>query len=301
MPCFKPLDAQILVQPRSGRQTVNVLRKGSPYRNAELPCGRCIGCRIEKSREWAIRCVHEASMHDSNAFLTLTYNDENLPKDGTLVPEHLTGFIKKLRNKKRNTEVTIRYFGCGEYGEQLSRPHYHVLIFGYDFPDKTAWKIHNGLRLYRSKELEALWQKGYCSVGELTFESAAYCARYITKKITGEKSEDHYKGKQPEFVRCSNRPGLGESWYKEYYKDIYPKDFITHRGKKFRVPRYYDRLYSNGVGRRAFKLIKQKRKQNREKYQEINTPQRLIAMEKCAHERYKRLPRAFEESEESSR
>lgn len=296
MPCFKPLDAQILVHPTTGRQTVNVLRKGSPYRNAELPCGRCIGCRIEKSREWAIRCVHEASMHDANAFLTLTYNDENLPGDGSLVPSHLTGFIKSLRNRlDYRGGPQIRYFGCGEYGEQFARPHYHLLLFGYDFQeDKKHWQNSNGIALYRSEFLESVWTKGHSSIGDLTFESAAYCARYVTKKITGEKSEDHYQGKHPEFLRCSNRPGIGQSWYQQYYRDLYPKDFITHRGKKFRVPRYYDRLYSDGVGAKAFKLIKLKRDINREKFEQENTPERLDAKEQCAIARYSRLPRAFE-------
>jgi len=298
MSCFYPLDAQILPAVGRKQKTVKVLRKGSPYRNADLPCGRCIGCRVEKSREWAIRCTHEASMHDSNAFLTLTYSPENIPDGETLVPAHLTDFVKKLRNRLRTEEekeTPIRYFGCGEYGDNLGRPHYHILIFGYNFPDKRYWTRSNGLKLYRSEFLETVWDKGYASIGDMTFESAAYCARYVTKKITGEKANEHYKGKEPEFVRCSNRPGLGKTWYDKYYKDLYPKDFITHKGKKFRVPRYYDRLYKDGVGKRAWKLIEYKREKNRLKFEEENTPERLIAKEKCAIARYRRLPRVFED------
>lgn len=297
MTCFAPLDAQILPAVGRKQKTVKVLRKGSPYRNADLPCGRCIGCRVEKSREWAIRCTHEASMHDANAFLTLTYNPENMPDGETLVPADLTDFVKKLRNKLRSEEeeTPIRYFGCGEYGDKLKRPHYHILIFGYGFPDKTYWTRSNGLKLYRSEFLEEVWDKGHSLIGDMTFESAAYCARYVCKKITGEKKNEHYQGKEPEFVRCSNRPGLGKTWYDQYYRDLYPKDFITHKGKKFRVPRYYDRLYKNGIGKRSWKLIEYKREKNREKYETENTPERLLAKEKCAIARYRRLPRVFED------
>ena len=131
---------------------------------------------------------------------------------------------------------------CGEYGEKYSRPHYHACIFGFDFPDKELWKNEKGVRLYRSKSLEILWEYGYSSIGEVNFETAAYVARYVRKKLNN-KLDFVYEGKQKEFALMSRRPGLGRAWYEKYKGDCYPKDFVTHKGKKLKPPRYYDYLY----------------------------------------------------------
>lgn len=298
MTCFFPLDAQIL--DFGGSKKVKVLTKGSPYKNAELPCGRCKGCRIEKSREWAIRCVHEASMYEDNSFVTLTYAPEHLPFAGSLVPDHLSKFIRSLRKK---TGQKIRYFGCGEYGSEHRRPHYHCILFGFDFADKYVSNRRNGYDVFRSEFLESVWVRGSSEIGSFTFKSAAYVARYCMKKQTGPLADTHYEvvlpdGRMtdivPEFVRCSNRPGIGKPWFDQFYRDCYPKDFVTHRGKKFRIPRYYDKLYRSGVGKRAWKLIEKKRQLNQEKFCEENTPDRLRQKRECAERRFSNLPRPFE-------
>lgn len=160
----------------------------------QVPCGQCVNCRLNHSREWAIRCTHEAQMWDQNCFITLTYNDENLPEGGTLVRKHLTDFFKRLR--KHFTGRTIRYFACGEYGSKLQRPHYHVILFNLDFEDKRLYK-HGDFPLYNSDTLSRLWPMGFSVLAGFSFESAAYTARYCVKKITGQKAESHYNGRTP--------------------------------------------------------------------------------------------------------
>lgn len=216
------------------------------------PCGDCIGCRLERSRQWAMRCVHEASLHDTNSFITLTYNDDNLPLDGSINKKHLQKFIKRLRRKIE--PIKIRYYGAGEYGKKFSRPHYHLCLFGFDFPDKQLleagertyfngrFKNTKGNDLFTSDLLGKVWKKGFHTIGELTFESAGYAARYCTKKINGEKAGPHYKDKTPEFALMSRRPGIGSGWFEKWKGDIYPKDFTTMRGIKQRPPRFYDSM-----------------------------------------------------------
>lgn len=129
---------------------------------------------------WAVRIVHEAQMWPQNSFITLTYRPEDLPQGGSLNVEHYQLFMKKLR--ARNTGHKIRFFHCGEYGEKLSRPHYHAILFNYDFPDKKVFSEKNGNTIYTSELLEDIWGKGFCTIGDVTFQSAAYVARYVMKK-----------------------------------------------------------------------------------------------------------------------
>jgi len=222
-----------------------------------LPCGRCIGCRIERARQWAVRIMHEAKMHDENSFLTLTYAEE--PKGGTLVVDHCQAFMKRLRERvgrhcmrcgqmRRTCECPefklrkIRFFLCGEYGEKLARPHYHAIIFGYGFPDKqpTEGGDRSEFQLYCSEELDELWSHGRCWIGDVAFDSAAYVANYATKKITGDKAADHYAGRKPEFLLMSRRPGIGSSWFDQFRDDVYPADSVIVKGVECRPPRYYD-------------------------------------------------------------
>lgn len=221
---FKPVG-----DPRDWIQGVNFF---------DLPCGRCIGCRLERSRQWAVRCVHEAFLHDCNSFLTLTYSPANLPEGGTLVLRDLQLFLKRLR--KRFSGVSVRFFACGEYGESFARPHYHVVLFGFDFPDKVFFKVDGGNTLYTSAILSDLWPFGFCLIGDCTFESCAYVARYITKKQFGASAEDYYAGRKPEFVTMSRRPGIGHGWISKFTSDVYPYDEVIVRGKACKPPRYYD-------------------------------------------------------------
>lgn len=152
-----------------------------------LPCGQCIGCRLEYSRQWAIRCMHESTLHDQSCFITLTYSDDNLPEHGTLILRDFQLFMKRLRFEFSN--VKIRFYHCGEYGEKFGRPHYHALLFGIDFEaDRTLYsQSKQGSKLYVSDTLNKLWNKGFATIGNITFESAAYVARYVVKKSQWSK------------------------------------------------------------------------------------------------------------------
>lgn len=146
-----------------------------------LPCGQCVGCRLERSRQWALRCVHEASLHDSNLFVTLTYDDEHLPEFNSLYYPDFQKFMKRLR--KKFSRENIRFYMCGEYGETTLRPHYHVILFNFDLPDRRLYRrSHSGDHLFTSEILTKIWGKGFCPFGNVTFQSAAYTARYIMKK-----------------------------------------------------------------------------------------------------------------------
>ena len=214
-------------------------------------------------------------MHDENSFLTLTYNQENMPKDKSISKKELSNFIKRLRRKIEPKK--IRFFGCGEYGNKPnSRPHYHVCVFGYSFPDrkihtygkktkfKNKFKKGNDHSLYTSKMLEEVWKKGFSTLGELTFESAGYTARYVMKKIIGPYQEYEYEGIEPEFALMSRMPGIGKTWLEKYMTDIYPKDFHTINGNKVKPTRYYDSIYKK-LYPEEFKEIKENRILEKEK------------------------------------
>ncbi len=215
-----------------------------------LPCGQCIGCRLERSRQWAMRCMHEAQLHTNNCFITLTYDDTHLPSDQSLHYRDFQLFIKRLR--KRYPTTKISYYMAGEYGENFGRPHFHACIFGLDFHDKKLWKrTSSGSLIYRSSDLETLWPFGYSSIGDVNFESAAYVARYIMKKQTGKNSKNHYTDKEtgviktPEFNKMSLKPAIGLNWYKKYKNDVFPHDYIVLRGQKIKPPKYYDLQFKN--------------------------------------------------------
>lgn len=251
-----------------------------------LPCGQCIGCRLERSRQWAVRCLHEASLYDNNCFITLTYNDKHLPPDRSLDVSVFQKFMKRLRFKY--SDQTIRFFHCGEYGELNGRPHYHACIFNFDFPDKEVWKISNGHRLYVSKSLEELWEFGFSTIGDVTFESAAYVARYIMKKITGDAAEAHYERidpttglvtrLKPEYTTMSRRPGIGKGFFDQFSTDFYPHDYVVVNGVKVRPPKYYDGLLEL-TRPYEFDAIKERREVNSFLHVDNNTPDRLRVRE----------------------
>ncbi len=189
---------------------------------------------------------------------------------------------------------------CGEYGEQLQRPHYHACLFCFDFEDRRFYKNQNGYSLYTSDVLEKIWGKGFCTIGDLTFETAAYTARYIMKKITGDDAFHHYVNddgvmRQPEFVRMSLKPGLGQGWYHKWRDDIYPDDFIIVRGKKMKPPRYYDKMY-DVEDPIDLEVMKQSRFQNSLRHAADNTPERLATREKVKIAQTKNLKRHYEDT-----
>lgn len=246
------------------------------FAKIELPCGQCVGCRLQRSKNWAIRCVHEAKLHKQNCFITLTYNDSSCP--ASLIHKHFQDFAKRLRKTQ-----PFRYYMCGEYGDQNGRPHFHACLFGTDFPDKQLYKrLPSGSNLYTSATLERIWGRGFVTIGDVTLESAGYVARYVMKKVTGDAADerywslDPYTGEaqkiEPEYNKMSLKPGIGHGFYQRYQSDIYPNGVMIHEGQKTKPPRYYEEKfkldnpdeYANLVNRR-FKQI------NRSD----NTPERL--------------------------
>ena len=197
-----------------------------------------------------MRIIHESQMHEANSFITLTYAPEELPKDRSLNKKHFQEFVRELR--RHLSPKKIRYFHCGEYGEEFERPHYHAIIFGYDFPDRIIWKDKPGYEVFRSPLLEKLWTRGFSTVQDVTYDAALYVANYTTQKITGEKAQAHYEivdpetgeifDRLPEYATMSRRPGLGESYFKKYKDEMYVTDSVIMKGKEVPLPRYYDKL-----------------------------------------------------------
>lgn len=221
MPCYAPIIAYYskCVGDTGKRGIVfskTAAHSGVPLR---LPCGQCIGCRLERSRQWAVRCLHEKMIWEFNYFVTLTYSDKFLPAGLTLDKRALQLFMKRLR---KHYGDGIRFYGCGEYGDRTKRPHYHLILFNCKLDGLRFYKHQaDGSPLFYSETLEKLWPFGFNVVGEVTFESCAYVARYITKKIFGDKAEAHYGGRQPEFTVMSRRPGIGSAWFERYGKHAY--------------------------------------------------------------------------------
>lgn len=301
MPCYKPLQGYRAIHVNSSgkRPVVFTKTKGFSDLPVTVPCGRCIGCRLERSRQWAIRCVHEASLYEDNSFVTLTYSDENLPPGNSLRKKDFQDFMKRLRFN--NPGKRIRYFHCGEYGDQSDRPHYHACIFNHEFTDKKIYSVRDGVTLYISATLEKTWGLGFCTVGAVTFESAAYTARYIMKKVTGEKAAKHYQSMdpetgeifeiEPEYVTMSRKPGIGTLWYHKYKDDVFPEDFIILNGRKMKPPRFYDGLYE--ADEKAYRQLKSDRKKTAAKDAANQTRERLDVREKVKNAQVNQLKRTL--------
>lgn len=293
MPCYHPQSGW---RDSDGKFT----KKETSHGRLEIACGGCIGCRIDRSRDWAIRCHHEAQMHEENCFMTLTYDPRHLPKDYSVNLQHFQIFIRRLR---KHTKRPIRFFHCGEYGDQTQRPHYHALLFGYDFPDKEiVGKSPNGKYYrYTSDKANRIWTRGAVELGSVTMESAGYVARYVMKKVNGDKAKEHYTrinpetGEicevRPEYATMSRRPGLGYSWYQRYKNDLYPHDFVIVDGRKYPVPKYYDRL----LEKESPILMSEIRALREETYYEINdnTDERLAVKKEVKTHQLNHLSRGL--------
>jgi len=310
MPCYHPLQGYFVHLANGKRKVIfskafqDLFERGVPTVHFEdavtLPCGRCVGCRLERSRQWALRCVHEASLHVDNCFITLTYDPQHLPDDYSLNVKHFQDFMKRLRKRFGSG---IRFFHCGEYGEKFLRPHYHAAVFNFDFSDKVLFKVVNGCNLYTSAALSELWPFGFSTVGTLTFESAAYVARYVMKKINGPSADEHYSrihpvtGKvfkvKPEYTTMSRRPGIGRGWYDKFKSDVFPSDECVVRGKVCKPPRFYDNILSSDDPV-TFELIKERRSLLAEKNAFDNTCERLMVREKVKLLQLKKLVRVLE-------
>lgn len=265
MACTNPIPAW-RARPGSpgGPQVVFDSGKGLAHTLMYLPCGQCIACRMARARTWAIRCMHEAYLSDSNCFVTLTYDDSHLtslpntPAGYSLDKRHMQLFFKRLR--ERISPQSIRYYQCGEYGDLYGRPHHHALLFGWVPPDLELFSSNGDIKLYTSSLLTDVWTHGYVTVGMVTFDSAMYVASYCIKRVTGDKAIAHYQGRQPEYVTMSRRPGIGKDYYTKYKDDLYNHDkciinpnFIT------KPPKYYDTLFELDNPDR-YNTIKERRK-----------------------------------------
>lgn len=311
MPCYHPLHAF------RDSERIRFVARGELH-NLKLPCGQCRGCRLERSRQWAIRCMHEATLHKHNCFLTVTYATEHLPPHGNLRKRDHQLLLKRLRKAAIKGDgivsqyqvdpehvhaAPLRYYMCGEYGEQLQRPHYHFCIFGLDFSDKKYWsKTPAGSKIFRSATLEKLWPYGHSTVGDLTFESAAYTARYVMKKINGQQKQKHYEkinietGEiikiEPEYNEMSRATGIGKKWIEKYKSDVYdalPGQVIV-RGKQSNAPRYYDKQLKL-TDPAKYEIILQTRETEGRKHRVDQTPARLKVREQVAEATMSKLKR----------
>lgn len=236
MACYHP----ILAWQKDDGQIV-FAERGKIRRELRLYCGRCIGCRIQRARNWAVRCMHESQLHGHSYFATLTYDNDNYSP--SLDYRDFQLFMKRLRK----AEGPTRFFACGEYGEEFHRPHFHVLLFGKYFDDQR--KV--GKELYESKRLDQLWKHGRATLGSVTYQSAGYCAQYSCKKVNGPMADEHYKRVNlstgeivdvaPEMGRMSLRPAIGYPWFLKFWKDVYlARDAVIINGRPVPPPRFYD-------------------------------------------------------------
>lgn len=237
----------------------------------EIPCNKCVDCRLKYSREWANRCMMELAYYEPCEcwFLNITYDDDHLPVpidpesgeifeskifSGTLKMDDLQKFWKRLRitmERKYGLKNRIRFFACGEYGEKTHRPHYHAILYGCPFVDvKPAGVSKSGHPLFKSEILEDIWGKGMVKIAPVSWNTCAYTARYVLKKAGGLTKQDYIDNyASPEFVVMSRRPGIGRDYYEEHKKHIYEFDEIILKGDqeaiKAKPPHYFDELYES--------------------------------------------------------
>lgn len=338
MTCYHPLKGFIIGKTDKGKKKLKVVPYDVEFipnmnwspNNCEpigydefvpIPCGQCIGCRLDYSKQWATRCMLESKYHDENYFITLTYNEDSvrhssyIDDDGvindilTLDKRDLQLFFKNLRIKlvrKKQREVEsginrdwtpeIRYYACGEYGSQTARPHYHFIGFGLHLDDLQYSKefSRNGFPVYTSKFLTETWGYGNVIVGSVTYESCAYVSRYIMKKQKGEGSIVYEKYNiAPEFTVMSRRPGIAFQDFQENHFDYYPRDSIVlPGGKTCTPPRYFDSLMSE-IDEELMENIKLKRRDIAESIQEyklgLSTADYLMQLEHAENNKSRQI------------
>ncbi len=263
---------------------------------------------------WAMRIVHESCMHADaygNCWITLTYRSRDectkkqlqkghyVPADYSLNYYHFRDFVKRLR---RYFPQKIRYFHCGEYGEENLRPHYHACLFNVSFEDVIVEKQEQGITIYSSPTLQNLWPYGFSTIGELNYETAAYTAGYILKKITGNQALDTYLRNdqygvafwvKPPYITMSLKPGIGEKFYEKYKEDFYDDTCpVPGRGIFQKIPRYYESILELQSPSRMDD-IKHKRQVYLSEHREEFTPERLRAKYECHKARSLRRQRTL--------
>lgn len=295
MGCTSPLEGHQAFEGAPLSFARSGFRPGAKH--LSVPCGMCTNCRLDRSRQAAVRCVHESQMHDVSVFVTLTYSDEHLPPGG-LFHRHVQLFLKRLRR----AHGSVRYYVCGEYGETTSRAHYHACLFGWSPGDRVLYsRGAGGFDLYQSAELDDLWGLGQCLFGWVTFESAAYCARYIFKKELGPDVEpvrsvlDVTTGellfRRHEYSRASLKPGIGLPWLEKFWQDVYPHGFVTLPGNvKVMTPRYYDAWYEQRFPHVMASIRAERQRRSDLRFDE-NSPARLRVHDEVTKARIRSLTR----------
>ena len=294
MPCYKPLKCRQYYSGETMKMRTDFKSKNP---NSELPCRRCLGCKLTKAKEWAIRCMHECRYHQESTFVTLTYNNEDLPKGGDLDHSDFQRFMYKLRNhQKENNLPRVRFYMCGEYGEKNKRPHYHAILFGVKFPDEEYLRTRGKNRVYRSATLDRIWGHGRAETGCVSESSAGYVARYTLQKQQEEDLEricpgtgEIYKVRKP-YNRSSLKPGLGYKYFEEFKTDIFPDDFvIDEKYNETPTPGYYRVLLQRDNPEMAEDL--RQRRIEKAKNNPDNSPERLAQRETCKTAQVKGLER----------
>lgn len=255
---------------------------------------------MERARQWSIRCMHEASLYERNCFITLTYDDDHLPDQNSLDYRAFQLFMKRLRKKasylvpgkkkrKRRIYPLIRFYMCGEYGEQRERPHFHACIFNYDFDDKVIFKTSGkGTKIYTSKTLSDLWPYGYSTVAPMTQQAAQYAAMYVLKKHGGKASTWDYEHidqetgevtqREREFAHMSLKPGLGNAWYQKFKSEVFPHDHVIVNGLEMSPPKYYTRIHKQ-EDPGSYEDLQASREGRAKKHAHDNTEERLLVKE----------------------
>lgn len=234
-----------------------------------IPCGKCIGCRLDYSRSWADRMTYHFFGKESVSwFVTLTYDDDHIVDLDhsanydlyALRYDDMTEFIKRLRNKFRDLEID--YFYSGEYGDQQFRPHFHMILYGVDIPDLEYWKANNtGDPIYISEVINSLWQKGFVTISPFSWHGAAYAASYVEKKLDGRRLDEYTAvGLTPEKARMSRRPGIAFEYYQDHSVDIWDNSGLSvprvvNSSGKLGIPRYFRKLAESDPGSDHYKAF----------------------------------------------
>ena len=326
MPCFRPRKGWYGKFAGANGKLPLVFNRSeavNPEHVLKLPCNACLGCRRDRQAQWALRAYHEGKMHDRKCALTLTYDDDHLPSDWSVHVEHLQAFNHRLRKHlERNHGVRMRLAACGEYGKKHCRPHYHELLYGFDFADdrRLERESRGGTPLYSSPALSKLWGQGDALIGKADYAACAYVMGYCVEKYNRDLREPYdaerhapsidadgrkvipvrrrllvhpVTGQEllvsPEFFVTSRRPGLGATWFEKFKGDAFPSDFLIVDGKRVSVPSFYFRRLQAEAEAEALRISRSRKLKAAAPARKWNaTPARLKVREEIAAARAKR-------------
>jgi hypothetical protein len=315
MPCTEPKNAWRYGMTESGKDNYVFKEPAEPgnFEKIQVPCGKCISCKLRKASDWATRLTHESLFYTHNYFITLTYAPEHLPDNESLDKHHLRLFLRKLWKRQKD----FVYLAAGEYGHnprdgKIERPHYHICLLGYKLNDLVPFYINKlNQQVYRSKHVEELWKKGHVTIGLFNYKTAAYTARYTLKKHTETEKFEHVNvdpdtgeilepekyerimrrmKKTPEFLTMSK--GIGKKYFKKYKGDL-DKGYINVNYKKHPVPKYYDKLMERH-DKQKLEELKENRKLKAIENKADNTRVRLRQKDKVIKQAAKTLIRGLD-------